>query len=80
MNKEKINNFYNKNYKLILLIPIIILVLALFSIGHFYIMHHDILNRDISLTGGTSISVISSVPYTDVQRALVEKIPDLETR
>jgi preprotein translocase subunit SecF len=32
------------------------------------------------LTGGTSISVISSVPYTDVQRALVEKIPDLETR
>ena len=50
-------DWYDKHYKLLLVIPIIVLVLSLAYIGYFYYSHKTIMLRDASLTGGTSITL-----------------------
>ena len=60
MLKDKIEPFYNKNYKLLMLIPITALILSLSYLVYFYNQNGDILNKDISLKGGISATI-----YTD---------------
>src|SRR3989344_1556893 len=60
MLKDKIELFYNKNYKQLMLMPIIALVLSLSYLVYFYNQNGDILNKDISLKGGISATI-----YTD---------------
>ena len=50
-------SWYNKNYKKLLWIPIILLALSLFQLGQMYSQTGQVLERDITLTGGTSITV-----------------------
>ena len=52
-----IKNFYNKEYKKLLIIPISLLALAIIFIAVFTITTGDFINRDISLKGGTTITV-----------------------
>ena len=80
MNKEKLNQFYDKNYKKILILPTIVLLLAIFFIGNFYFKTGDFLHRDISLTGGTTITVFSNISESQITSALAGKIKDLEIR
>jgi preprotein translocase subunit SecF len=80
MDKTKLNSFYDKNYKKILILPIIVLVLAIAFIIHFYVQTGDFLNRDISLTGGTTITVFTNLSESQIHSALEGKIKDLETR
>ena len=80
MNKEKINDFYNKNYKKILILPIVVLVIALAVIINFYSTTGDFINRDISLKGGTTISIFTNISSETIKSALSADIPDLETR
>lgn len=56
---EKIGKFYNKNYKSLLLIPAILLILSLALLGYKFSTTGDFFDKDISLTGGTSITIIS---------------------
>lgn len=60
MLKDKIEPFYNKNYKILMLLPIIVLVISLCYIGFFYAKNGDFIHKDISLSGGITASV-----YTD---------------
>ncbi|VVB80588.1 Protein-export membrane protein SecF [uncultured archaeon] len=78
--KNKLNAFYNKHYQLSLIFPAVVLILSLIFIGHNYFSHGDILNRDVSLTGGTSITFASNLPVEDVQKALSSSISDVEVR
>ena len=55
--KETFTVWYNKNYKLLLIIPIILLVLSLTQLGYTFYTTGDFIERDITLTGGTSITV-----------------------
>jgi preprotein translocase subunit SecF len=80
MDVQKISSFYDKNYKKILILPIVILLISLSYIGYFYSQNNDFLHRDLSLTGGTSITVFSNISSSIVQKDLINKIPDLETR
>ena len=57
MLKDKIEPFYNKNYKILMLIPILILVISLAYIGYFYSKNNDFIYKDISLKGGISATV-----------------------
>jgi len=61
--------WYNRYYKFLLIIPII---LALFSMGYIYYVYQttgDFIYKDITLTGGTSITVLRDLP-ADVQITL----------
>lgn len=50
-------DWYNKNYKKLLLIPIILLILSFSQLGYTYYKTGQIIDRDITLTGGTSITI-----------------------
>ncbi len=59
--KEKkpfnLRNFYDKEYKKLLLIPLILLFLAIFSIAFQTIKTGDFINRDVTLKGGLTITI-----------------------
>lgn len=53
----KIKQFYEQKYKLLLIIPFLILFLAFVQIGMQYSLTGDFVNKGISLKGGSSITV-----------------------
>jgi preprotein translocase subunit SecF len=56
--KEKsFAKWYNKNYKLLLIIPLILLILSIGYIGYFYQQNNDFILKDVSLTGGISLTI-----------------------
>jgi len=54
------SHFYDKSYKFLIIIPILILIISLVYMISFTVQTGDILRKDVSLTGGTSLTV-----YTD---------------
>lgn len=80
MTKEKTINFYNKNYKKLLIIPIILLALAITIIAHTYITTGDFIHRDVSLTGGTTITISSSASVDSLQKYLSGNFSDISIR
>jgi preprotein translocase subunit SecF len=74
-------DWYQNNYKKLLLIPAILLLISLISIGVFYQQTGDFIGRDVSLTGGTTITVFDEVVDKDeVILALEEEFPDIKGR
>jgi len=63
--------FFNKNYKKLLLIPVLLLVLSIFIIFNHYKTTGDIVNKDVSLKGGLSVEI-----YTEkqIERALFDSL------
>jgi len=57
--KRKINweAFHDKHYIKLMFIPIVILILALIYLAAFYFANGDIMHKDITLTGGTILTV-----------------------
>ena len=78
---EKIKQFYDKNYKFLLLIPAILLVLSVGYLINFSSQNGDVIYKDVSLTGGTTLTVLDENADIGVlTRNLKEKFPDLKTR
>jgi len=79
---EKIARVYDKNYKKLLLIPAVLLVLSLIYIGSFYVSNGDFIKRDVSLTGGTTITVFSEqeVNIEELNQHISEQIEDFAVR
>jgi preprotein translocase subunit SecF len=74
-------NWYNKNYKLLLVIPALMLIFSVFYLAQFNAEHGDIVRKDVSLTGGTTITVITGdVSPLDVKTDLQDQFPDLISR
>ena len=83
MDEEKKSNFeefHDKNYKLLLLIPAILFVLSIAYIGVFYSNNGDFMHKDISLTGGTTITIYEDIDVADMMLSLEGKIENLNTR
>jgi len=79
---EKLSKLYNKNYKLLLLIPIIILVISIGYLGYFYFQNGDFIKKDVSLTGGTSITIFSKekININSLREHLSKNIEDFRIR
>ncbi|MBU0957618.1 MAG: hypothetical protein KKF56_02305 [Nanoarchaeota archaeon] len=73
-------NWHDKYYKLMLLIPLVLLLFSFYSIYSFYNETGDFFKKDVSLTGGTSITVNSEVDHSDLQSFLEGKIGDFSIR
>ena len=54
---SKIKQFYEKNYKQLLWIPIILIILAFVQIGVQYSQTGDFVNKGISLKGGSTLTI-----------------------
>ncbi len=73
-------NWHDRNYKKLLLIPAIVIVLSLVYLIIFNSQNGDFINRDISLTGGTSITVFEKTNVDELEIALSTELPDLTVR
>jgi preprotein translocase subunit SecF len=78
--KTKIASFHDKHYKILLVIPAIILVISLIYIFIFYSNNGDFIYKDVSLSGGTSVTIYGSLDANALQQALSEKLEDISTR
>ncbi len=73
--------WYDKYYRILLLIPVIVLILSLIYLVNFQIKEGDIIYKDVTLTGGTSITVFDSdVLIDDVKSSLSSQFPDIVIR
>jgi len=69
-------SWYNRWYKLLLVIPIVLMVISLAYIWTFYSKNNDIMYRDVSLSGGTTITLHGNVDSTELEASLKQDFPD----
>ena len=79
-----IKHFYESQYKKLLIIPFALLFVAIILIGYKFAATGEIINRDISLKGGVTVTVASqqNVDITALEETLASKFPnnDLATK
>jgi len=72
--------WYDKKYKLLLLPPVIIFIICLFYLADFYSNNGDFINKDSSLSGGTTITITAEIDVATLESALEQTIPDVYVR
>ena len=77
---EQTKNWYDKNYKLLLIIPLALLLFSIIYMGIFYFNNQDFIYKDISLTGGTSVTIFGKINPLDLEQDLSEKLEEVNTR
>jgi len=77
---EKIGKFHDKYYKFLFLIPLLLLIFSLVYMVHFYVNHGDFIYKDISLTGGTSITIYEKIDADALKKDLSDKLRDINTK
>ena len=72
--------WYNTNYKKILIIPAIVLGLSILYLTFFFVQTGDIINKDVTLTGGTAITILTQESAQDLEIHLSKLIQDFEIK
>jgi preprotein translocase subunit SecF len=72
--------WYNKHYKKLLVIPLLLIVFSLVFMGYFYSQNNDFLKRDVSLTGGTSIVLKTDISALELKERLSLRFSSLDIR
>jgi preprotein translocase subunit SecF len=79
--KENFAKFHDKNYKILLIIPALLLLLGFIYMGYFYSQNHDFINKDISLTGGTSVTINDgAINSVDLKNSISKNLEDVNIR
>ena len=81
--KEKLlglEKSYDRYYKIIMLIPVILLVLGLGYLYFFAQQNGDIIKKDITLTGGTSIEITAKVDIPALRSELEKNFQEVSIR
>lgn len=73
-------NWHDKNYKLLLIIPLALLLFCLIYMASFYVQYQTFIRKDISLTGGTSVTVYEKIDVIKLEADLLGKLPELNIR
>ncbi len=76
----KFESWYDKNYKKLLIIPAAILALSLIYLTIFSIQTGDIIHKDVSLTGGTTITLITEISQQELENVISQDITDFEIK
>ena len=74
----KFEQWYDNNYKKLLIIPAIVLAISLIYLTIFFVQTGDIINKDVSLTGGTTITIQSDVSQQDLDDFISQNLTDFE--
>lgn len=79
--ENQTKNWYDKSYKFILIIPALLIIFSIFYMVSFYNQHGDFIRKDVSLTGGTSITIFDSqADIVKVSETLKIDFPDMQIR
>jgi len=65
MFNDKVESFWNKNFKILMYIPIILFIISIILIGFKYSTTGDFFDKDISLKGGVSATIHTSQELDD---------------
>ena len=76
MNKEKLEVFYNKNYKTLMIIPIVIFLIAVGFLFFKYYSTGEFIAKDVGLSGGVTATVATDkeVDIDQIESLLSEKL------
>jgi len=77
-----LKNFYDKQYKKLLIIPFALLFIAIMLISFKYAATGDFVNRDVSLKGGVTITIPTEneVDITNLENSLKNDFPKNDLR
>jgi preprotein translocase subunit SecF len=78
--QKKIGSFHDKHYKKILLIPLLILIASIVFIAFFYSANGDFIYKDVSLTGGTSVTIYDKLDISTLEADLSSQLEDVNVR
>jgi preprotein translocase subunit SecF len=78
--EENQKNWHDKYYKLLFLIPVIIIVFSVVYMVNFHSENNDFIYKDITLTGGTSVTIYEKVDANDLKETLSGKLESIKTR
>ncbi len=78
--KFDFGKWHDKYHKHLLVLPAILIVLSLVFLANFYSQNGDILKKDVSLTGGTTITVSDNVNLEELEVFLTGKLEDFTVR
>jgi preprotein translocase subunit SecF len=80
--KARFEELYDKYYKLLLVLTILLFIFSLGYLAYFYSQHGDFIHKDISLTGGTEITIFSESPVNinDLNNFLSKKLDNFAVR
>ena len=75
--KQSLYEFYDKKYKLLLVIPFLILFFSLAQISYQLFSTHDFLIRDISLKGGVTVTIplVMAIDASQIEKQIHSKFP-----
>ena len=73
---------FEKHYKKLLFIPLIIFILALAVIGFKYFSGQELIKKDVSLTGGVTLTAFTSeeIDIADFRAELGKSFSDISVR
>ena len=74
------HSWYDKKYKILLFIPIVLLVLSLAYLFYFYNTTGDIMNKDVTLSGGTTITLRGDFNTEVLESSLQKEYSDISFR
>ena len=77
---KNFENWYDKNYKKLLIAPVAILTISLIFLAFFYSSTGDIIYKDVSLTGGTTITILTEISSEDLENLISKTISDFEVK
>jgi preprotein translocase subunit SecF len=73
--------WYDRYYKLMLIVPALLLLFSLFYLFNFYRAQGDVIYKDVSLTGGTTVTVFDTgADINALEQSMKAKFPDLHAR
>ena len=77
---QKIKHIYETKYKLLMIIPLLLLVLSLVQISVQYATTGDFVNKGISLKGGSTITITKDLQLSplEVEASLQQEFPTAE--
>ena len=77
----KLERFYEKNYKKVLIIPYLLLIIAIIFLGIQYMNNGEVIERDITLKGGTSITIYKEgINFQEIESYLKNEFGDINVR
>src|SRR3989344_1530961 len=81
MEATESKNWYDKSYKLLLVLPVLMVIFSLGYLVYFHNQHGDFIKKDVSLTGGATVTVFDSeADAKTISDNLRAEFPDIEYR
>ena len=77
---ESLSKLHNKYYKHLLLFSVLLLVSSFVYLGFFYSQNNDFIYKDISLTGGTTVTITDNIDAVKLKEDLNNKLEEMNTR